>query len=387
MNFRNNLAARVFALTALTAIGTGAQAQSFSENGLTFIIGGDSVVVKAQSKTEENVVIPDTAEYTSDGTTTKYAVKGIAASGFFGCKAMISIVLPTTITNIARAAFWNCSKLEALTIPEKVTAINNAVFTGCRSLKQLNIGKNLNYIEPGSFMYCTALDNIYIAEENQNFKSVGGNVYSKDGASLIAHAGSAEALSIPDGVETIRSSAFWYCESLKSVTFAASVKTIENDAFNGSGLTSVSIPQTVESIGDFAFAECRNLDTVRVEWQTPPTITTGTFSNCNRNLIVPEGTLDIYKATTGWQSFRNISELTGIDLIKTNGEGFETNTSGKRIRISAKGKAGKFTICSILGEKLQTFSLKKGETATSKALPVGIYIIYAGKNAQKAIIK
>lgn len=161
MNFRNNLAARVFALTALTAIGTVAQAQSFSENGLTFIIGGDSVVVKAQSKTEENVVIPDTVEYTNDGTTTKYAVKGIAASGFFGCKAMISIVLPTTITNIARAAFWNCSKLEALTIPEKVTAINNAVFTGCRSLKQLNIGKNLNYIEPGSFMYCTALDNIY----------------------------------------------------------------------------------------------------------------------------------------------------------------------------------------------------------------------------------
>ncbi len=387
MTLKFNLAARVFALTALATICVGAQAQTFCENGLTYIIGGDSVVVKAQTKTEENVVIPDTVEYTEGETTTKYAVKGIAASGFFGYKAMKSIVLPQTITDIARAAFWNCSKLEALTIPEKVTAINPAVFTGCRSLKQLNIGETLNYIEPGSFMYCTSLDNIYIAEGNPCFKSEGGTVYSKDGAALIAHAGSAEAFSIPEGVETIKGSAFWYCENMKSVTFPASVKTIEKDAFNGSGLTSVSIPQTVESIGDLAFGYCNNLDTVRVEWQTPPAITTGTFENCSKNLIVPAGTLDIYKATAGWQSFQNISELTGVETIRTDGEGFKMYISGKRIRISAKGGAGKFTICSTSGEKLQTLSLKKGETATSKALPTGIYIIYAGKNVKKAVIE
>lgn len=83
MTLKYNLAARVFALTALATICVGAQAQTFSENGLTYIIGGDSVVVKAQTKTEENVVIPDTVEYTVGETTTKYAVKGIAANGFF----------------------------------------------------------------------------------------------------------------------------------------------------------------------------------------------------------------------------------------------------------------------------------------------------------------
>ena len=61
-------------------------------------------------------------------------------------------------------------------------------------------------------------------------------------------------------VTSIGNSAFYYCESLTSVTIPNSVTSIGDWAFSGcSGLTSVAIPNSVTSIGDYAFYECSGL--------------------------------------------------------------------------------------------------------------------------------
>ena len=361
-------------------------AQSFAVGSLRYTIGGDSVTVKADTKADESIIIPDSVEYGEGETAKRYAVKGIAASGFFGCTKLRSITLPQTITDIGRAAFWNCKSLEALDIPEAVTAINPAVFAMCSSLKRISAGKRLKSIEPGSFMSCTALDNIEISEDNPHFKSDGGTVYTKDGETLLAHAGSAAEFTIPQGVNTIGNSAFWYCENLKSVTIPTSVTTIEKDAFNGSGLTQVSIPQSVESIGDMAFGYCNSLDTVRVEWQTPPSITTATFQNNAKNLIVPAGTLDTYKAAQGWNVFRNFAELpTSTESVKTAKNALRAISAGGTITLESATFSGMAKVSSSAGEAVRIFRLERGEKVTF-ALPKGIYIIYADNAGTKKIV-
>ncbi len=374
------------AATALAMAASYANAQSFVAGSLRYTVGGDSVTVKANTKTDESIAIPDSVEYGDGEAAKKYAVKGIAASGFFGCTKLRSITLPQTITDIGRAAFWNCKSLENFDIPESVTAINPAVFTMCGSLKRISAGKQLKSIEPASFMNCTSLDKIEISEDNPHFKSDGGTIYTKDGETLIAHAGSAVNFSIPQGVKTIGNSAFWYCENLKSVSIPASVTTIEKDAFNGSGLTEVSIPQSVESIGDMAFGYCNSLDTVRVEWQNPPSITTATFQNNAKTLIVPAGTLDTYKATQGWNVFRNIAELpTGIETAKAAKNAILAASSDGTATLESTTFTGIARITSTAGKTVRTFRLKRGEKVTF-TLPKGIYIIYADNADTKKIV-
>ena len=61
-------------------------------------------------------------------------------------------------------------------------------------------------------------------------------------------------------VTSIGNSAFYYCESLTSVTIPNSVTSIGESAFaRCSSLTSVTIPNSVTSIGDNAFLGCSSL--------------------------------------------------------------------------------------------------------------------------------
>ena len=58
-------------------------------------------------------------------------------------------------------------------------------------------------------------------------------------------------------VTEIGDHAFYYCDSLTSVTIPNSVTEIEDCAFEGCrGLTSVTIPNSVKSINDYAFQYC-----------------------------------------------------------------------------------------------------------------------------------
>ena len=71
-------------------------------------------------------------------------------------------------------------------------------------------------------------------ENNLNYKSIDGNLYSKDGKTLIQYAIGKTATSfvIPDSVTTIGDGAFRYCNSLTNVTIGDSVTTIGEGAFS-----------------------------------------------------------------------------------------------------------------------------------------------------------
>ena len=86
---------------------------------------------------------------------------------------------------------------------------------------------------------------------------------------------------IENGVTSIGSGAFWYCNGLTSVTIPNSVTSIGNSVFKGcSGLTSVTIPNSVTSIGISAFEECSGLTSVTIS-EGVTSIGSSAFKDCS----------------------------------------------------------------------------------------------------------
>lgn len=90
------------------------------------------------------------------------------------------------------------------------------------------------------------------------------------------------SVTIPDTVTSIGSQAFKWCSGLTSVTIPSSVTTIGNYAFQKcTGLTSVTLSGNLASIGIYGFADCSKLATINATGLTQcPSVSTGTvFSN------------------------------------------------------------------------------------------------------------
>ena len=107
-----------------------------------------------------------------------------------------------------------------------------------------------------------------------------GNVTTiGDGAFFFCE--SLNSVTIPDSVTTIGDNAFEYCSNLTSVTIPNSVTTIGEHAFYScDDLTSVTIPNSVTTIGEGAFLDCKNLTSVTIP-NSVKTIGRGAFAYCS----------------------------------------------------------------------------------------------------------
>lgn len=146
-------------------------------------------------------------------------------------------------TEIGDGAFRSCTKLVSVNIPDKMSNIGYAFHFNCDSLSSISVGEN-----------------------NPNYLSIDGNLYSKNGKTLILYAkGKADTVfTIPDGVTTIEDNAFFGCDNLESVIIPDSTTTIYSCAFDYChNLESIIIGNGVKSIGDNCFNSCYDLESIK----------------------------------------------------------------------------------------------------------------------------
>ncbi|MBP3361000.1 MAG: leucine-rich repeat protein [Clostridia bacterium] len=186
---------------------------------------------------------------------------------FDECSSLISVNLPDSVTKIGGSAFSGCSSLTDITIPDSVTSIGGSAFSGCSSLTDITIPDSVTSIDGSVFSGCSSLKNINVSENNKDYCSINGNLFSKDKTELLRYAiGKGDtSYTIPDSVTSIGMRAFLGCSSLTDIVIPDSVISIRTNAFGEcSSLTSIAIPNSVTELGVGVFNGCISLSDISV---------------------------------------------------------------------------------------------------------------------------
>ncbi len=194
-------------------------------------------------------------------------ITAIGNSAFFCCDSLISVAIPDSVISIRDSAFSCCKSLTSITIPDSVTSIGDCAFSLCDSLTSITIPDSVEQIGTNPFTVCSALKSISVSPEHPYFATIDGVLFRKADKALISYpAGiSSSTYTIPQGITAIGDSAFYYCDSLTSVSIPDSVTSIGDNAFYFcESLTSVTIPDSVTAIGDSAFSYCDSLTSVSI---------------------------------------------------------------------------------------------------------------------------
>ena len=91
-----------------------------------------------------------------------------------GCKSLISLELPDSVTNLG--VLSSCESLESIRLSDSISRILQKAFYGCTSLKSVNIPQSCIEIERLAFKYC-ALESITIPA---NVRTIGQDAFSNN---------------------------------------------------------------------------------------------------------------------------------------------------------------------------------------------------------------
>ncbi len=261
------------------------------------------------------------------------SVTNIEDSAFFGCQ-LEKITIPQSVKIIGKNAFTRCKKLAVVNfdaIDCQISDKDFPVFEGCLNFTSVNFGENVKVVPAYGFKDCTELryatlsnsvkeigDEAFSGCSMLSYMEIPNNIEIAYGSSFIG-TGITEPLfnehlfiylpkgynakySIPNGITTIASRAFFENETLTSLTIANSVTTISDNAFEqANGLKSITIPNSVTKIGKSAFRFCSKLTSITL----PNSITTieeETFSGCAhiKSITIPNSVTTIKKEFVYW---------------------------------------------------------------------------------------
>jgi hypothetical protein len=232
----------------------------------------------------------------------------IDIAAFYGCSSLTEITIPD-YTNLSENTFYNCTSLASVTIKDNVSIGKNSFFNtpwaylnmndfdidGCILMGYYGNGGNVVIPEgvtdtyspfgdiisnkitsltiPNSMtnknniiIMCDGLENlenIYVHDDNKNYTSVDGLLYTSDKKTLVKYPkGRGGNIEIPDIGENIGEYAFSSCTKIENIIIPQNVKSIGLQAFiDCTALKTVVLPNTISELID-TFQGCGNLTTV-----------------------------------------------------------------------------------------------------------------------------
>lgn len=257
-------------------------------NGILYSFSGDELIDYPYGKSEAKIKISEN-------------VKSIRSYAFYKDTTQSDAELSDYITEIdfskvekiGAYAFANRNAIGAVVLPSTLKEISTTAFNECKEIVAYRIENNLNYV------------------------SIDGILYSADKKTLVAYpCGNAQlSYSIPEGTENISSYAFSNAGNLTDISFPSTLKTIgEYSFYKAAMIESVELGVAIESIGKYCFANCITLESVSIPDNTITVIPDGAFTCCDGlfDFIVPNGVTEI-----GSEAFRETAYLVYVEMPET----------------------------------------------------------------------
>ena len=239
-----------------------------------------------------------------------------------------------TIESVEIGAY-NCPRtLRHLVIPDTFIYVDGDTLYGLDNLQSVSIGKKVEELDSWNFRHCPKLRVYHIDKDNPHLKKSDGMILSKDGKKVFTGVVDRPHITIPEGVEEIFHTAFWYHNNLESVSFPSTLRKIGDNSFSNcpklrsiilpegleeclvqsfmenENLNIIDFPSTVTNIGwgpIAPFAFCPNLQTIILRMPYVPDqfkiedVPTGTC-----HLYVPANLVEQYRQHPVWGVFKNI---------------------------------------------------------------------------------
>ena len=236
-----------------------------------------------------------------DGTLTITGKGNISKKGDWGDleSCITSVVFGEGITGIrVSGLFSGYSALQSVTIPSTLTNLGYRTFAKS-GLVSIDLPEGIDSISSSLFRDCTSLKRVVIPQ---------GVTYI--GYFAFYGCTSLEQVTIPESVSSIDICAFSGCTSLTEVALPSSLSYLDEEAFAGSGLESVTIPDSVRYVYSGAFENCANLRSATIG-NGMTYITDRTFYGCTslEQVSIPTGVERI-----DWASFEGCAALQSVTI-------------------------------------------------------------------------
>jgi hypothetical protein len=197
-------------------------------------------------------------------------IRELVTETFWFCTSLKSICIPRSVELLqsflftaSRGGDWLYA-LETLTFEagSKLVQIAGFAFCGCRSLISICVPASVSDLSGVSFMN-SGLREIEIEDANKNYQVSGEYLMAKSRRDeIIRYLGDSSEIHIDDEVEIIGGGCFGTCQSIRRVAFgpASKLSIIGVQAFSQClRLESVSIPSLVTDLVACCFEECLGL--------------------------------------------------------------------------------------------------------------------------------
>ncbi len=225
------------------------------------------------------------------------------------------------------------STLPEIVIPDEyegypVTAIADFAAVNLENVTKITIGRNVDDISLWALENNKKVTAFEVDDENQYFCDVDGVLYTKDMKTLLfyplargmeemttAEGETVNGISytVPEGVETIRTKAFYKCTELREIILPSSLVSIEEKAFFRCSINEITLPEKLQTIGKDAFSYCTGLKEISVP-STIMTIGDYAFYNCTALLDIDiqtnESSVDLGEKWYPTNNGLEIKELT-----------------------------------------------------------------------------
>lgn len=227
----------------------------------------------------------------------------------------------------------NKSTVTKIVIPDEiddvpVTKIADFSATNLEYVTEITIGKNVKEIGTWALENNQHVTAFVVDDANEYFCDVDGVLYTKDMKTLLfyplakdltdaedenGNTFKASTYTIPEGVETIRTKAFYKCFSLTNIEIPSTVKRIEEKVFfRCERLENLILPEALEFIGKDAFSYCYGLKALDLSANVKQ-IDEYAFYNCHNlleiNIDNSESNLTLGNKWYPTNQGKNIDEL------------------------------------------------------------------------------